>query len=47
MTGEMISGVIDEVEVDAPVSLAWARLIAAGPIQFDHSDHSESTEVAA
>jgi len=44
LTDQMTNDMIDEVEADAPVSLAWARLIAAGPIHFDHS---EPTEVAA
>ena len=33
-TDPMTSDMIDEVGADAPVSLAWARLIAAGPIPF-------------
>jgi len=35
---------IAQTEPDAPVSLDWTRLMAAGPIRFERS---ESTEVAA
>lgn len=34
----------DDLDPDATISMAWARLMAGGPLRFDHS---ESTEVAA